>query len=101
MPAWFYVLRLRSGRLYLGATCSLDSRLERHLAGCGCQTTKTDPPVQLAYSEEYQDFNGAHLREIQVKRWTRSKKESLIAGDYGLLHLLAKRRKNAFARFRR
>ena len=93
MPAWFYILRLRSGRLYVGSTRGLDCRWERHLAGRGCQTTKADPPVQLAYFEQYQDFSTAHLREIQVKRWTRSKKESLIAGDFGQLHLLAKRRK--------
>ena len=93
MPAWFYILRLRSGRLYLGATCSLDDRWERHLAGRGCQTTKIDPPVQLVYSEQCPDFSGARHREVQVKRWTRAKKESLIAGDLGQLHLLAKRRK--------
>jgi putative endonuclease len=93
MPAWFYILRLRSGRLYVDATCSLDGRWERHLTRRGCQTTKADPPVQLAYSEQYPDFSGAHFREIQVKRWTRAKKESLIAGDLNRLHRLAKRRK--------
>ncbi|MGO8704337.1 MAG: GIY-YIG nuclease family protein [Candidatus Brocadiia bacterium] len=93
MPAWFYILRLRSGRLYLGATSSLDSRWERHVAGRGCQTTKADPPVQLAYAEKHPDFSAARDREVQVKRWTHSKKESLIAGDLRRLHLLAKRRK--------
>jgi putative endonuclease len=93
MLAWFYILRLRSGSLYVGATCSLDCRWERHLAGRGCQTTKGDPPFQLAYSEKYPDFSAARDREVQVKRWTHSKKESLIAGDFSRLHLLAKRRK--------
>jgi len=93
MPAGFYILRLRSGRRYVGVTGSLDGRWERHLTGRGCQTTKADPPVQMAYSEEYPDFSAARDREVQIKRWTRSKKESLIVGDLSRLHLLAKRRK--------
>ncbi len=92
MPAWFYMLRLRSGALYPGATTSLERRWAEHLAGTACRTTQLDPPGELAYSEEHATFSEARRREAQVKRWTRVKKEALVAGDKSLLHDLAKRR---------
>ena len=87
----FYILRLQSGRLYCGTTEDLDARWREHLAG-KCRTTRTDAPTALLYSEFYPDRKAARLREAQVKRWTRAKKEALIAGDMQCLHELAKRR---------
>jgi len=91
MPAWTYILRLRSGRFYVGSTRDLNSRRLFHARGKASQTTKADPPVALAWSEEHATFAEAHARERQVKRWTRAKKEALIRGDMGRLHELAKR----------
>ena len=54
MPAWFYILRLRSGTLYLGATTNLEERYKDHLAGKACRTTKVDSPVALVHSEEFE-----------------------------------------------
>jgi predicted GIY-YIG superfamily endonuclease len=34
----------------------------------------------------------AQLREAQIKRWSRAKKEALIAGDFNKLNQLAKPR---------
>ena len=93
MSAWFYILRLRSGALYPGATTNLDRRYEEHCCGVGCRTTKFDPPTSLAYSEEHATFADARRREAQVKRWTRAKKEALVARDRSILHDMAKRRK--------
>jgi len=52
MPAWFYILRLRSGALYPGATTNLKRSYEEHRDGHACRTTKFDPPCALVYSEE-------------------------------------------------
>ena len=90
MPAWFYILRLRSGSLYPGATTNLDQRYRDHLAGRGCRTTSLDPPVALVHSEEFQTFSDAIKREAQIKRWTRAKKEALVAGDIAKLRKLAR-----------
>ena len=95
MPALFYILRLRSGALYPGSTTDLDRRLAEHRSGTGGRTTQLDPPVQLSYSEEHLTFSEARRREAQVKRWTRAKKEALVAGNKSLLHKLAKRRAHA------
>ena len=93
MPAWFYILRLRSGALYPGATKNLEERYEAHLAGNACRTTQLDPPVALLYSEPFPTFSEARKREMQIKRWTRAKKEALVAGDLTKLRSLAKSRK--------
>ena len=90
MPAWIYLLRLRSGRLYLGATTDLHQRYQDHLNGKGGRTTRIDPPFELAYSEVFDSFAEARRREAQLKRWSAKKKEALVAGDTVRLHQLSK-----------
>ncbi len=96
MSAWFYILRLQSGSLYLGATSDLKQRYEEHSIKRACRTTTLDPPTALIYSEEYETFTQARKREAQVKRWSRVKKEALIAGDLVTLHNLAKSKQHAW-----
>jgi putative endonuclease len=93
MSAWFYILHLRSSSLYCGSTRSLDKRINDHFSGRACRTTKIDPPISLAYSEEYLTYKEAFQREQQVKCWSRAKKNALISGDINELKHLAKRRK--------
>jgi putative endonuclease len=90
MPAWFYILRLESGNLYIGSTTDLGKRYEDHCRGRACRTTGVDPPSALIYSEEYETFSEARKREAQVKRWSRAKKEALASGDLTALRKLAK-----------
>jgi len=78
MSAWFYILRLHTGRLYCGATKDLTRRTGEHFEGKGCRTTKGDPPVELVYSEQFDTYSEALKREAQVKKWTRKRKEALI-----------------------
>lgn len=93
MAAWFYVLRLKSGLLYTGATTNLNERIRDHQTGKACRTTLSDRPVKLVYSEEFETFVEARRREAQVKRWARAKKEALIAGDFETLKEVSKRRR--------
>ena len=93
MKAWFYILRLRSGTLYTGATKNLRERHKAHLAGKACRTTKLDPPIKLVYSESFPAFSDARKREAQVKKWSRAKKEALVSGDMQKLRELSKSRK--------
>ena len=92
MSAWFYILRLQSGSLYIGATKILEKRYAEHCAGSAARTTTLDPPVSLIYSEEHESFSIARQREAQVKRWSREKKEALAAGDKDKLRALSKSR---------
>jgi predicted GIY-YIG superfamily endonuclease len=90
MPGWFYILRLKSNNLYVGSTSDPKKRYEDHCSGRACRTTKFDPPVAIVLSERFKTFSQARLRESQVKRWSRAKKEALISGDLATLENLAK-----------
>ena len=81
MTAWTYILRLKSGQLYIGSTTGLNNRFANHTAGRACRTTKLDPPVKMVYSEALTTFSEARKREAKIKSWTRAKKEALVSGD--------------------
>ncbi len=89
MVAFLYILRLKSGGLYTGATTDLKQRYQDHLNGRACRTTKLDPPEKVVYSESLPTFTDARKREAQIKRWSRAKKEALVAGDLDKLRRLS------------
>lgn len=76
-----YILRCADGAFYVGETNDLGFRLERHQEGSASRFTASRRPVAMVYAEEYPDRMSALARERQIKRWTRAKKEALIAGD--------------------
>ena len=92
MPAWMYILRLKSGKLYPGVTRNPKGRLKAHLAGRACRTTTIDPACELLHTERFDTLGEARKRENQIKRWSRAKKEALIAVNTTLLKSLSRRR---------
>jgi putative endonuclease len=87
-----YFLHLRSGALYVGTSVDLEQRLEDHASGQACRTTALDPPLALLRVEICSTFSEARQREAQLKRWSRSKKEALIRGDFDRLRKLSRSR---------
>ncbi|MCC6909267.1 MAG: GIY-YIG nuclease family protein [Phycisphaerales bacterium] len=87
-----YTLRCADQSLYVGVTAELDSRVDVHNSGRGSAHTAKRRPVSLVYSEPHPTLSAARKREIQIKRWSRGKKEALIAGDVKQLHELSRRR---------
>jgi predicted GIY-YIG superfamily endonuclease len=86
---WYvYILRCVDGTLYVGETQDLSSRIARHEAGAASRFTCARRPVALVHSESFSTRGDALKRERQIKRWTRAKKEALIAGDPDLLKRL-------------
>ena len=85
-----YVLRTRSNTLYIGVTQALHRRVDAHNSGRGAGWTKVHPGAQIVYSESYPTLGLARKREIQLKRWSRAKKEALIAGDVATLKNLSR-----------
>ena len=77
---FFYILRCRDNTLYSGITVDPDDRLRAHNAGNGAKYTSGRRPVTLVYSEKCGSVSEARKREIQVKKWPRSKKEKLVDG---------------------
>jgi predicted GIY-YIG superfamily endonuclease len=86
--AYVYILRCADGSLYVGETDNLDARILKHNDGTASAFTAQRRPVLLVYSEMHDVRSAAQARERQLKRWTRAKKEALIAGDLGLLKRL-------------
>jgi predicted GIY-YIG superfamily endonuclease len=74
--------------LYVGHTADLEARLKRHAGGHGAFVTRKSSPAACVYREEFPTRLEAIARERQLKRWTRRKKEALIAGDLRLLKRL-------------
>ena len=80
-----YVLRCADGSYYVGHTDNLRLRLDAHQAGVGANFTAARRPVEMVYAEEHPTALNAQQRERQLKRWSRAKKEALIAQDSALL----------------
>ena len=86
--ASFYILRLKSGGLYVGATTDMERRYGEHCSGRACRTTQVDPPVKLLCFEEFDTLIEARKRDAQLKKWSRAKKKALVAGDFRSLKSL-------------
>ncbi|MBK9991376.1 MAG: GIY-YIG nuclease family protein [Verrucomicrobia bacterium] len=83
---------LQSGGIYIGASADLSQRLDDHLAGNACRTTRLDRPLAVLRVEIFSLFAEARTREAQLKRWSRRKKEALIRGDVETLRSLSQSR---------
>ena len=92
MP-WVYLLRCADNTLYVGHTYDLVGREKAHNDGLGARYTAKRLPVRIVYSEEHHSIESAIARERQLKGWTTSKKEALIAGDPRSLKRLSRRRR--------
>lgn len=90
MPYTVYMLRFSDDSLYIGQTNNLPARLESHRlkASKAAKFTRNHGDFALAYQEGYDSRVEAMRRERQLKGWTRTKKEALIAGDKELLKKL-------------
>jgi len=81
---WFvYICRARTGRYYTGITKDPLRRLERHNSGRGSRFAVEQGPFELVYvSLGFFAKHMARRREVQIKGWSRSKKEKLIRGEW-------------------
>jgi predicted GIY-YIG superfamily endonuclease len=65
--------------LYIGVTNSLERRASEHSLGFGSAFDRQYNAHKLIYFKAYPDPRTAIAREKQLKRWSRAKKEALIA----------------------
>jgi predicted GIY-YIG superfamily endonuclease len=80
-----YILRCADGTLYTGSTADVQAREAIHNQGKGAKYTAARRPVKIVYSEEHESRSAAQKREYQLKRWSRAKKEALVARDLSAL----------------
>ena len=86
-----YILRCSDNTFYVGHAKNLDAREKEHNDGHGARYAAARRPASLAYSEAFDSLEKAVLRERQIKRWNRAKKEALIAGNVERFKRLSKR----------
>lgn len=92
MPYFVYILRDSSNKLYIGQTNNLESRVKIHQKKDwkAAKFTKDNNDFKLVYYETHNTRIEAMKREIQLKGWTRAKKEALIEGNVTKLKELSK-----------
>jgi predicted GIY-YIG superfamily endonuclease len=80
MP-FVYIVRCADGTLYTGYARDPVARVDVHNSGKGAKYTRSRLPVSLVYVERCESLSAALKRELELKPWSRAKKEALIAGD--------------------
>ena len=71
-----YILRTVSNTLYIGVTQNLDQRISTHNSGKGAEWVKANRDAHLVYCESHTTLGSARKREMQLKNWSRAKKEA-------------------------
>lgn len=87
---YVYILKCSDNSYYTGITNNLEKRFDEHYLGKykDCYTFKRRP-LELVFSQEFNDVLQAIYFEKKIKRWTRLKKEALINNNYNMLQILS------------
>jgi predicted GIY-YIG superfamily endonuclease len=88
---WAYILRCADGSYYSGHTDNLEKRLGEHQSGIGDGYTATRRPIELMWSQGFPTREEALAAELQIKGWSRAKKEAMMRGDWDGVSRLAKK----------
>jgi len=90
MAFWVYILRCSDDSYYTGHTDNLENRIALHLSG-GCDGyTATRLPIELIWSQAVTTREEALSAEMQIKGWSRKKKEAMMHADWQAVNRLSK-----------
>lgn len=95
MHFFVYILQCANGAYYVGSHRGDDvmSRVHEHNEGLDPKAyTFKRRPVELVWSEDFEDPEDMVAAERRLKGWSRAKKEAYIRGDLPKLKMLAKSR---------
>ena len=90
--AFVYILKCADGKYYVGSHRgdNVELRVAQHNSGDSPTAwTFRRRPVELVWSAHFMRIDEAVSFEIQIKKWSRAKKEALIRGDIAELKRLA------------
>ena len=90
MAFWVYVLRCVDGSYYTGHTDDLNRRVGMHQHGEIPDYTTKRRPVELLFSQECVTREEALSAELQIKGWSRAKKEALMRGEWAEVNRLSR-----------
>ena len=78
-----YIAQAPTGHYYTGITEDPQQRIMDHNEGRGSKFSKDQGKLLLRYvSATFESKSLARLREMQIKGWTRTKKEKLIRREW-------------------
>jgi putative endonuclease len=73
------MLKCSDDTLYTGITTDLKRRVDEHNnSSKGAKYTRIRRPIELVYSESFEDKSSASKREYEIKKLSRIKKLGLI-----------------------
>ena len=73
-----YILKCADGSFYTGYTTDPERRTKVHNSGKGAKYTRARLPVELIYTETFDNKTDAQRREYAIKQLTRAEKEKLV-----------------------
>ncbi len=85
MPKWkwfVYIIECLDNTYYTGMTWKPETRFEQHISKLGGKYTAKHGVKKLVYLEEHDNIENARKREIQIKDWSKEKKQKLINGEW-------------------
>jgi len=97
-PFQVYILECSDRTYYVGLTSDIERRIVEHNQGTHQGYTFFRRPVKLLWTECFPNFDQALAAERQIKKWSRSKKQALMAGDFSLLRKLSRESKGKSVR---
>lgn len=90
---YVYMLKCADNTYYVGHTDDLKKRLAEHKDKIFLHSyTASRLPVELVFNLSCQTREEAFALEHKIKKWSQNKKEALIAGDYQLVSVCAKKK---------
>ena len=98
MGFYVYIVKCADGSYYTGHTDQIEARIASHQSGQIRGYMYERRPVELAFAEEVGSRDEAFRRERQIKGWSRSKKEAMMANDWNRLILLSRARSSISTR---
>lgn len=84
MGIFVYMVQCGDGSYYTGWTDNLEKRLLAHQEGKGAKYTRGRGPIQMMWHEEVADKSTALKREIEIKKWSRLRKQKFLAESKGV-----------------
>ncbi len=83
MPWFVYIGQAPTCRYYTGISTDFQKRIKTHNRHEGAKFSRDQGALRLLYvSPPFGTKSEARRREIQIKGWTRVKKEKLIRGEW-------------------
>ncbi len=90
--SYVYILKCADNTYYTGVTTNLQKRMMEHATAKHPESyTAKRLPVELVFHTAFTDIFIAIAKEKQIKKWSRAKKEALIASKFDDLPNLSKK----------